>query len=543
MQVRLFRQFGAAVLACASVFLVPGADAQALPTVSHLPVRTSRVELYGAYSYFHPVQADIHEFYLQPVNTGAIAGVNVYFNRFLGVQAEGTFSTSSPNGSNVCMGTVQAGPVMRFQMRHVVPFVHATAGGAKSGGPVFQSCAWGWGATGGLGMDYVLPGFQERLAIRPIQADYEFNHVDHGPLVLPGGFDGGLMKMNAYRLSAGVVLRLGNVTPPAALGMSCDVTPGDVNAGEPITGKSESIHQNPHKKTTYTWHTNGGKLSGTGDTVQIDTTGLAPGNYVLTGRMEQGRLPEQQAECNAHFAVKAVLTPLSVTCSASPYSVHPGDSVAIASTVPSPESYGGLMYGYTTSAGTVRGVGPTATLNTSGAPTGTITVTCTVREDGGKTATSNTTVQVLPAVLPPAPQTQALCTIAFDRDKKRPARVDNEAKGCLDDIALSLQRQSDAHLVIVGSRDGTESPDVAAERSVNTKLYLTQEKGIDSSRIQLRTGDTAGRRVSQTLVPAGATFDQTGTTNVEESSVKSSGQPYATSKKLWKLKLKPKKKK
>ncbi len=40
----------------------------------------------------------------------------------------------------------------------------------------------------------------------------------------------------------------------------------------------------------------------------------------------------------------------------------------------------------------------------------------------------------------------------FDKDKKRPTRVDNEAKACLDEVALDLQKQSDAKAVVVGSR-------------------------------------------------------------------------------------------
>lgn len=530
MQLRLFRQLGAAILGCATVVLLPAsADAQAKATVRQLPIRTSRVEVYGAYSYFHPFDADINGFTLQPIKAGALAGANYYFNRFLGVEAEGTISPNSPNGSNVCTATLQGGPVLRYQMRRFIPYVHGTVGGAKSGGPVFQSCAWGLGLTGGLGMDFVLPGMGDRIAIRPIQADYEYNRVDHGPLVLPGGFDGGLMTMNAYRLSSGVVFRFGNLTPPQPLGMSCSVTPGDVFAGEPITGKAETINENPHKKSTYTWTTNGGKVSGSGDTVQIDTAGLQPGNYVLSGHMEQGHLPEQKADCNAHFAIKAVPMPPTIACSASPYSVRPGENSTITSTVTNPQNVA-LTYSYSASAGSVRGDGPTATLNTSGAPAGTITVTCSAADAQGKAISATTTVQVLPAVLPPAPQTQALCAIAFDRDTKRPARVDNEAKGCLDDVALTLQRQSDARLVIVGSRTASESPDLAAQRSVNTKLYLTREKGIDPSRIQLRTGDTSGRKASQTLVPAGATFADAGTVAVDESTVKTSGPAYGVSK-------------
>ncbi len=527
MHVRFFRQFGAMIVGCAGLLLSLGAFAQAAPTATNLPVRTSRIEIYGAYSYLHPVEADINKFYSQPINASTLAGANFFFNRYLGVQAEGS---TSPSSASDCAATLQGGPVLRFQMRRVVPFLHATAGGAKLGGPVFQPCTWGWGITGGLGFDYVLPAFHERIAIRPVQADYEFNHVDYGPLVLPGGFAGGLMKMNAYRLSAGVVLRFGNLTPPPPMGMSCSVIPGDIFAGEPITGTAQSINTDPHKKTTYTWHVSGGTLSGKGDTVQIDTTGLAPGNYTLSGHMEQGKQPAQQADCNAHFAIKAILLPPTITCSASPSSVHPGDIATITTKAGSPQN-SVLTYSYTATEGTVTGNGATATLNTAGIPSGTITVTCNVVDDLGKSASATTSVQVLPAVIQALPQPQPLCTIAFDRDHRRPARVDNESTGCLDDIALTLQRQSDAHLVIVGSRLPDESPDIAAQRTVNTKLYLTKEKGIDPSRIQLRSGDTSGRSVYQTLVPEGATFSQSGTAVIDESTVKTSGPAYGVSKK------------
>lgn len=527
MQARSVRRLAVALIGCAGFCLQAAtAFAQADPTVRKLPVRTSRVEVYGAYSYFHPYEADINKFYAQPKNLGVLAGANVYFNRFLGIEAEGTLS---PTSSNDCVATLQAGPVLRLPMRRAIPFLHATGGGAKLGGPVFQPCTWGWGLTGGLGFDYVLPGFQERLAIRPVQADYEFNHVLYGPLVLPGGFDGGLMKENAFRLSAGLVLRFGNLTPPPSLGMSCSVTPGDVFAGEPITGRAEFLNSDPHKKTTYTWHTNGGTLTGSGDTVQIDTAGLPPGNYVLNGRTSQGRLAEQQAECNAHFAIKAATMPPTLTCSANPSSVKAGENVIITATAAS-GSGRALTYSYTTDSGTITGNGPTATLVTSGTPDTTVTVQCNVVDEEGKSATASTTVKILPVVLAPAPSTKPLCTIAFDRDKKHPARVDNEAKGCLDDIALTLQRQGDAALVIVGSRDEAESPDISAQRAMNTKLYLMREKGIDASRLQLRSGDTSGHRVYNTLVPAGAVFAQAGTLAVDEGSVKPSGPAYGVSR-------------
>jgi hypothetical protein len=70
-----------------------------------------------------------------------------------------------------------------------------------------------------------------------------------------------------------------------------------------------------------------------------------------------------------------------------------------------------------------------------------------------------------------------------------------------------LNRESGATLVVVGKHDPQEAPEAAAERTLNVKLYLTAEKGIDPSRIELRTGESTGRTVDNILVPPGATWD------------------------------------
>ena len=151
-------------------------------------------------------------------------------------------------------------------------------------------------------------------------------------------------------------------------------------------------------------------------------------------------------------------------------------------------------------------------------------MTCNVSDDKGQTASTTTSVNIEQPPPPPQPKTQTLCSINFDRDKRRPARVDNEAKACLDDVALNLQRQSDATAVVVGDSATNEKmgPKLAAQRAVNTKDYLVKEKGIDASRVQVRTGTEAGKQVQNYLVPSGASFDNDvqGTTQVNEDSVR-----------------------
>ncbi|WP_419805488.1 hypothetical protein [Terriglobus sp.] len=505
----------------------------------------SRVDIFAGYSYLKPVHANVgtaNE--AQPITTGAAVSVAGYFNNFLGAELQGTYH---PSGPNDCVTTVQGGLIARYQVSRLVPFVHALGGGARTGGPDAQPCGtWGHGYTAGLGFDYILHSFHDHLAVRPIEADYNYNHVDYGPFVPPGNTSGGLLKMNAYSLSAGLVVRFGDTGGSRGTNygaaLACTANPGVVNAGDPVTITSSNTGLDAKKRTTYTWTTTGGKLSGSGETVQVATEGLAPGTYSVNGRVMQGGRAYQQATCRAEFevsgsgttgtmipatkaAVGASGAPPTISCAALPSTIRPGDSTTITSTASSPGDRP-LTYSYSTSAGQITGQGASAMLNSGGAAPGDIVVTCSVASDTGQTASATTIVQVVSAPAPPAPSTRSLCSIGFERDKRRPVRVDNEAKGCLDDIALTMQREGDSELVMIGNNATGESADMAAERAANAKLYLTREKGIDPGRITLRTGQAGDRSVNSTLIPAGATFDDTMSVAVNEGVVQHSGEAY-----------------
>jgi hypothetical protein len=271
------------------------------------------------------------------------------------------------------------------------------------------------------------------------------------------------------------------------------------------------------------------KITGDSTTGSIDTTGLSAGNYTVTGHVSEGQKPGEFADCTANFTVKPYEPP-TVSCSATPTMLKPGDSATVTATGVSPQNRP-LTYSFTSSAGSISGTGNTATLTTTGAPAGTITITGNVSDDKGQTASCTATVSI-EAPPPPVAKTQTLCTISFGRDTKRPARVDNEAKACLDQVALSAQQTPDAKIAVVGEagpqapvKKGKHAPmteNLAAQRAVNTKAYLVTEKGIDASRVTVSTGTQSVDEVENYLVPAGATFDSDvpGTTAVDESTVK-----------------------
>jgi outer membrane protein OmpA-like peptidoglycan-associated protein len=284
-----------------------------------------------------------------------------------------------------------------------------------------------------------------------------------------------------------------------------------------VTGTATNL--NPKKSPTYNWTADGGTISGTSNVANIDTKAAAPGTYTAKGHVSEGAKPGQMADCSAQYTIKA-FEPPTISCSANPSTVAPGDSATITATGASPQNRP-LTYSYSASAGSVTGSNSTATLSTAGAAPGSITVTCNVVDDKGQTASSTTTVTVNAPPPPPAPTTSALCTVNFERDKRRPTRVDNEGKACLDDVALNLQRTSDAKLAVVGNAASTEKhgSKIATDRAVNTKEYLVKEKGIDASRISVYTGSQDGKTVTTTLIPSGATLDSTGITAVDESAV------------------------
>jgi len=334
--------------------------------------------------------------------------------------------------------------------------------------------------------------------------------------------------------------------PPVTL--TAAAAPPAVYPGEPVTVTATpgALSTKKHVSVLYNW--SGDAVTGNGTTATVATSTLAPGTYTVKATVKEGKAgkeglkPGQSAEASASYTVKA-FEPPTVSITANPSTIKPGETSTIAATGKSPQNRP-LTYGYSATSGTVSGTADTATFNSTGAPTGTVTITGTVTDDKGQTASATTTVTVLAPYVPPVPHTQALATINFGKDKKRPTRVDNEDKANLDSLALTLQKDPDAKLVLVGEASTAEKTpkkghkhakvaDLAAERAVNVKDYLVKDKGIDASRISVATGTADSKTVETYLVPSGANFaaDVQGTTAVDEALVKPQPRKALTAKK------------
>lgn len=515
----------------------------------------SRWDIFAGYSYLSPkgtVQVpqpsgSVLPFSYNAVNVGGLFSGAYYFNKNWGGQIEyglhewGTQSTNGSNigthGNNDGFQTIALGPIVRFPMENLTPFVHGLVGMARVNGPDFNPNKWGPDLTAGGGLDYETPWFNHRLALRVFQADYEYMHANFGP-----GVYGGRANINAARLSTGFVIHVGTIAPPPPPTISCSANPSSVFPGEPVTVTATAEGLNPKENAVYTWSGQG--VSGNGTAAKVDTSSLSPGSYTVKCGVKEGKpgkeglKPWQNAEGSTTFTVKD-FEPPTVSCSANPSTIKPGETATITSNGVSPQNRP-LNYTYSASAGTVSGSGNSATYSSTGAPTGPVDITCGVADDKGHTGSSTTTVTIAAPPPPPQPHTETLCSINFNKDKARPTRVDNEAKACLDEVALDLQKSSDAKAVVVGNANSKEQAKTArqekyaakhkrakvendaSQRAVNAKDYLVTEKGIDASRVSVATGTQDSQSVENYLVPAGANFssDVQGTTPVDESAVK-----------------------
>lgn len=457
----------------------------------------TRLELYAGYNYFHPLGGTIATRPYATIQPGVIGSASGYLNRSFGVQLEGA---ASPKGPNDSIYTLEAGPVVRYSYGRFVPFAHALGGVARVRGPVQQPPTYGWGLTGGVGFDYVLPYFRRQIAVRPIQAEYEFTHIDYGPLAA-NGQTGGLGEIKAFRVSAGLVLRFGGSLPrERPLVYACSASPSQVFAGDPVTVTGSSTGPITRNRSVYTWEVSGGRVTVNDDSATISTAGLAPGTYAISGHLSQGRGAEENATCTESFTVMAPIPP-TISCAANPLSVRPGGRVAITAIADSVQ-HRPLSFSYTSSAGQISNSTSFATLDTRDVQPGPINVDCRVSDDLGQVARATALVNVS---APPAPVAarRSLCGLSFERDRKRPVRVDNEAKACLDEIALTINREAGARLAITGENSKDETAGQAAARASNARIYLTQEKGIDPSRIDVKTGTRASRTAEIELIPVG----------------------------------------
>lgn len=451
-----------------------------------------------------------------PIGYGTTFTYN--FDKWWGLSADvgGNFKDHSSES------TLSVGPRLMWRGENVNMFVH-TLFGLNRISPRDVHSSNGIGAILGGGIDLKI---WKPLSFRLIEADYVLGRHNYADVVSPAlGGPAQRPVLNGARLRTGLVFNFGGGAPELAPAAACSVDHGEVMVGEPVHVTVAPSNFNPKHTLTYNWSSTGGKIDGKDTGASIDTNGMAGGSYTATARVTDPKAKKNnEASCTSNFTVKEPpKNPPQMSCSANPTTVQTGSPSTITCTCTSPDNVPVTVGGWTSSGGSISGNGNSASLNTTGAPAGTVTVNATCTDSRGLTASSSSSVNVENPP-PPPPQSSKLNECEYP-NKNKPWRVDNTCKAMLDDVALRLQQDQEAKLIVVGNADPKEKrKNLAAERAVDVKAYISggeAKQNIDPSRIETRTGNAGTMTSEQWIVPAGATFANAGSTSpVDESQIK-----------------------
>ncbi|HMG84374.1 MAG TPA: OmpA family protein [Terracidiphilus sp.] len=497
----------ALTLACTSLLpLAMAAQDTAKPAAPASAQAPSKWDIFAGYSYLAPKGNIINNGTQQDNARSISCCVDVslarYFTNYFGIQAEGDFHKSGGNTTAVVHNQFAGGSgglIFRYPTADITPFAHALIGGESVSTTYYDSNKWGLVLTAGGGVDYNTPWLDHRLAIRVFQADYQYSHVDMFPVVR-GNF-------NMARLSTGIVISFDTMAPPPTVTIACAAQPNSVFPGEPITVTATVGSTLPKDHVIYTWAGQG--VTGTDTTAKVDTSNLAPGSYTVNCGVKEGKpgkeglKPWESASSTATFTVKEYEPP-TLSCSANPTDLKPGDSSTVTSQGVSPQNRP-LTYSYQASGGTISGSGTTATYASTGASTGPVQITCNVSDDKGHTATANTSVTIAPPPPPPGPspeqirleQRLALHSVFFPTAQPRETHPEGglvESQQTIlttlaTDFKSYLQFKADAHLTLTGHADprGSEKYNQAlSERRVNRAKDFLVSQGIPATAIDVQ---------------------------------------------------------
>jgi PKD domain-containing protein len=249
----------------------------------------------------------------------------------------------------------------------------------------------------------------------------------------------------------------------------------------------------------YKWTTNGGRLTGTGPTMTWDLAGAVSGVYQAVVEVDDG----QDINCVAFSSVAVVVRDcppppppppscptVSVSC---PDSATQDAPVTFIADITGGSADVRPGYHWTVSAGSIiSGQGTTSiTVNTEGLAGQTIRATLDVSGYGM-----------------PCPGS---CTVSIPIDIK-PRKFDeyydiarNDEKARLDNYAIQLQSEpgSQGYIIVYPSRSAKSSE--AQNRATRISHYLTNSRGIDSSRYIIKMGAARENWLFELwIVPQGA---------------------------------------
>lgn len=192
----------------------------------------------------------------------------------------------------------------------------------------------------------------------------------------------------------------------------------------------------------------------------------------------------------------------TVSCEIERTELAPGESTRVRA-VASDADGDALSYDWSATAGRIVGTGSSVTFESAGmTPPASSTITVRVSDGRGGDATAT-----CPVRMAAARGVEAISCVAggFPRNL---ARLNNVDKACLDDVAQRLGQDPRSRVIVVGHADqGERMPEVIARRRAEAvRDYLTRERGIEASRITVRSA--AATRPLDTGTDASARADR-----------------------------------
>ncbi|HET7208714.1 MAG TPA: OmpA family protein [Terriglobales bacterium] len=426
-----------------------------------------------------------------PEGFGLAFGYNFHPNFALEGDYGGNWSKDGLN-----FNTYSLGPRFTWRTDTVNYFLHTLLSLNQLNTPF--SADKGVGAILGGGLDLKVHKY---FSIRLIEADYQWGHHRFSNLVPDDQPDLKRPSFNGTRLRTGVVFNFGGGAPEVPPSATCSAQPTEVMVGEPITVTATPSNFNPKHTVSYNWTSTGGKITGKDNTASIDTNGVAGGSYTATARITDAKAKKNnEASCTANFTVKEPpKNPPTMSCSANPQSLQAGGSVTVTCDCKSPDNVQVNVAGWNASGGSVSGTGNTATLNTTGASTGPVTVSATCTDSRGLTGSASTQVTVeAPQPSPEIKQLEARLglgrSVYFPTAQPTPkdpkgGLVPSQQKTLLElatDFSKYLQAKPDAHLILEGHADprgGAAYNQKLSERRTDRVKSFLVENGVPADHI------------------------------------------------------------
>jgi len=483
----------------AAAALVLAVTVVAMPALLPAQDNTPKVEVFAGYQWLNPggtipngrdQNGNQLSLKLPSIPQGAGASLAYNFTKYLAL--EGDYGGNWNKFANE--STASIGPKLTFRTEGVNFFVH-TLFGLNRLTPATLASDNGIGAILGGGMDLKV---WKALSLRVFEADYVYAHHNFANFVSPTFPELQRPTLNGARLRTGLVFNFGGApeVPPAA---ACSIDHNEVMVGEPLHVTVAPSNFNPKHTLKYDWTSSGGKIEGKDTGATIDTSGAAPGSYTATARVSDPKKKGAEASCTSSFTVKP-LNPPQLSCSANPATVDIGTPSTVTCTCTSPDNVPVNVGGWTSSGGSITGSGNSASLTTTGASAGPVTVNATCTDSRGLTASTSSTVTVNNPP-PPAPVVDkelearlALHSVYFvtakPTEKEPNAGLVKSQQQTLVALATDfkkyLEAKPDAHLTLEGHADVRGSVpynQALSERRVARVKSFLVENGVPEANL------------------------------------------------------------